>query len=409
LASSVAQPASAHTRHTPAPKTDVNFAFGGATTGAANATAAFAPELDAAVRAAGLELVGLETTLELALQTLDGVDGARDVFWVWAGLNNYLIGGLDPTVAPGQLVAAMESLYAELGARLFVVPNLFRGGMLPLAAALPPGAADGLSALTAAHNAVLASALAGFAATHPDATVVPVDVAAIFASFAANPTFTNLTESCVDVALPQGLGCEGWLFFDTVHPTSAAMAYVAQAAADATVAARHGAPVRRVVTIGDKQSDTGMFYDTALRSVGQGFPPSPPFYAGRFADGPNALDQYEALIAPAYPTTFFAQPKRATLVAEDLGHGLLARGSLALQGEVYVRRSLDAGGAAFARLRLGRERCYYTEVAAGQPLELWFCSGGLGRGDRVATDEVELMAWGVADAPIAVDLFYRES
>ena len=239
------------------------------------------------MQAVGLELIGLDDELIFAAQTLDDVDPYADVFWVWVGLNDYLAGETDPTRAPLRIVDALGTLYDKVGARVFVVPNLFRSGMIPLAQTLPPGAAAGLDALSAAHNAVLAAGLAEFAATHPDALVIPIDVYSIFEGFAVDPEFSNTTDSCVDVGLPTGESCDGWLFFDTVHPTTAAMNHVATTAAEATLAALDGAPVRRVITLGDSFSDTGMFFDTILRATGVGFPPVPPFYDGRLAMDPT--------------------------------------------------------------------------------------------------------------------------
>ncbi len=398
---------SAATAHyaAPAPKTDVNYAFGGASTGTINATALFAPELDAAVGAIGLDLIGLDVGLELAVQTLDRVDSQTDVFWVWAGLNDYLAGGADPTIAPARIVAALETLYDRVNARIFVVPNLFRAGMIPLAQTLPPGADAGLDALTAGHNAALAGGLAAFAATHPDAIVVPVDVYAIFEAFLLDPAFTNVTDSCVDVSLPTGGNCDGWLFFDTVHPTSAAMGYVATAAATALAAVVDG-PVRRVITIGDSFSDTGMFFDTIERATGTGFPPAPPFYLGRFADGPNVLDQFETLVGVATETSRFSQPLRAPLDADAHPHLNMAIGELDVSGEVFVRRSIDAGDARFATLHLGATACLYGPQANSGELGLWGCTGGVRLGERVQTTSALLVAWGFTGESISLDLFY---
>lgn len=386
-----------------APKLDVNYAFGGATTGEVNATGQFLPDLAAAVQAIGLELFGLDFELELAIQTLDRVNSQADIFWVWAGLNDYLAGSQDPTVAPARLIGVLEALYERSGARIFVVPNLFRAGMIPLAQTLPPGAAEGLDALSGAHNAILAGSLQAFAAAHPDATVIPVDVFSIFEGFAGNPEFTNLTDSCVDVGLPAGDDCDGWLFFDTVHPTSAAMGYVATAAADATTAALDGAPVRRVITIGDSFSDTGMFFDTVERTTGAGFPASPPFFDGRFADGPNALDQFETLVGARYLTSRFAQPFREALVAEVIPGYRLAFGEIELDGEVFVRRSIT-GNASFAALYLGAARCLYRQ-GANERLELRSCTRGVRAGDRIETDLATLVVWGT-DEDVATELFY---
>ncbi|MFT7578912.1 MAG: hypothetical protein ACI9MR_000574 [Myxococcota bacterium] len=195
-------------------------------------------------------------------------------------------------------------------------------------------------------------------------------------------------------------------FFDTVHPTAAAVSYVASAAADATRQALGNVSLRRVITVGDSFSDTGMFFDTATRAAGAGFPPAPRFYEGRFSDGPNVLDQYEAPIDAESSTSRFAQPLTVTLVADGDSNWRIARSTIDLSGEVFVRPTIDAGDAHFACLRLGSTRGLYTHEGTSTELELWFCAHGVRAGDRVDTSAAGLTALGFSGDSISVDLFY---
>jgi phospholipase/lecithinase/hemolysin len=387
---------------------EVNFAFGGAQTGSGNTAAVLAPGLGHAVGWAGLELLGLEQQLHLLQATVLDVDPEGDLFWIFAGTNDYLAGQRDPAVAPARLREAMNTLYDEQGARRFVVPNLFALGNVPLFQGFPRVVRRGLNARIREHNRVLADELASFEAEHPDAWVASVDSHAVFESLVSNPFFTNLTDSCVDSALAEGRDCTGWVYLDKIHSTSAAMASLAEAAAAAITECMDVSRIRRIITLGDSLSDTGAFQDTGLRATGVAFLPAPTYFADRFADGPNLLDQVEELLELPVRTSFFAQPYQATLSttpAEPWAPFLT--GQLELVGSVFVPGSIDARGQGFIVLGFGRQYCEYV-APRWRPHHYGFvgCTDGTEAGDRIDTNYITIFARRTSRERIKVTLLY---
>ena len=350
-----------------APRADVDFAVGGATTNSFNATDAFAaqdPNLAALlglVRASGLDLIGLEQQLDFAAATLNDVEPEKDLFWVYAGTNNYLAGGTDPAVAAGELGAALERLYAEVGARRFVVPNLPPLGNLPVFAAFPQGARDGLNMLTAGHNATLGAVLDGFRASHPDTEVIPVDVFSEFLAHAASGDYADVINSCQSVIPAADLTtpnvCDSFLYLDSVHPASSSWAPVAKAVADAVSSgqvdgistrgaefgkkSKKAKKVRRIITLGDSFSDLGSLSDTFTRALPFPFAfPPPPFTEGRFTEAENVVQQTEERLGTKVRSTFFAQPFSTTETVAITGENTL----LSMTGSVIVPKQLTVVG-----------------------------------------------------------------
>lgn len=354
-------------------RTDVNFAVGGAATNSTNATDTFAifneelAGIIALLRTSGLDLIGLQQQLDFATATLNDVSSQLDVFWVYAGTNNYLSGLLTGTLpAPaepaGEIGAALERLYSEVGARRFVVPNLPNIADLPLVSQNPAlaGFLGPLTQLTVDHNTALAAEIADFVAAHPDVEVVSPDVFEIFQDHKDSGEFANTTQACSEVKAGEDLEdpatCEGFLYLDTVHPRSSSWAPVA-AAIDEDLSNQR---VRRIITVGDSFSDLGSLSDTFNR--GLPFPfvfPQPPFTEGRFTEAENVIQQFEELRRVPVRSTFFAQPLRTT---ETLGQ-TSAETTLAMSGSVIVPKQLSATGA---------EDCTYISLDFGDNLFCWF-------------------------------------
>lgn len=431
------------------PRADVNFAFGGATTHSGNAIEAFAAQdptlaqLIAGIRAGGLDVIGVTQQLEFATSTLNDVDSEHDLFWVYAGTNNFLeadwvtfllSGGtaplpLDPAQGPAELAAAMETLYMESGARRFVVPNLPSMGDLPLYGANGPfgpfGTAltDLLDSLTQAHNAALAGALAGFQAAHPDVSVTTVDVYSIFKGVAASGAFPVTDLGCdtfYNVVLndpaalnfyydpsngPEFTGgpCAGFMYLDIVHPSSLVWAPVAQAIADGLAGEDD---VDRIITIGDSFSDIGSESDTFVRTLGFPFPPAP-FTAGRFTEGSNVVQQVEALVAVETASAPFAQPLRSS-------ETFTQKGNAATTGSVYVPKKLSGSAAPFLNTVTlvfetnsgqgwfpNKTLCFYNHDG-DQSFDLTWCSDGVEGGDLIetASTKVKFFKWFVDEVTI---------
>jgi outer membrane lipase/esterase len=82
----------------------------------------------------------------------------------------------------------------------------------------------GLSALSAAYNGGLAQLLAALDTSFDPLGIdlLSFDTAAFFADITANPAafgLTNVTDSCLFTA---PAACSNYLYFDNVHPTTAA-------------------------------------------------------------------------------------------------------------------------------------------------------------------------------------------
>jgi phospholipase/lecithinase/hemolysin len=208
------------------PATD--FAFGGATTGAQNT---FVPGLP-----------GLQQQITGFTQSTPIAD-PNALYIVWAGANDYLGGAstldpLQPVQQPvANLVGAAQAL-AGVGAQTIVLANLPNLGQLP-----GTQGHTQLTALSAAHDAVLAQAIQQLAQTEPSVQVIPFDVAALFSDAIAQPNnygFTNVTDACL-LTLCQTP--DTYLFWDSIHPTTAGHERIAEAAATTIVTAGRAAGV----------------------------------------------------------------------------------------------------------------------------------------------------------------------
>lgn len=374
---------------------DVNFAFGGATTNNANALDTFALQQPtiadwlSGIREKGLDVIGLKQQLDFAVATINDVDGERDLFWVYAGFNNYLAGEQNPSVAPAEIGNALRRLYQELGARRFVVPGLYAVGDIPLFAAAPQSTKDYLNWLTGEHNRILNEEVVEFLAEYRDASVIFVDVYSVLEAYKNGSEFTEVTIGC-DMALPpeklaQPDACAGFLYLDIVHASSAAWRPVAQAVSDALV----GTEVDRIITLGDSFSDLGSLSDTFERAVGFAFPFAP-FTQGRFTEAENVVQQVEQLIGVLQPSSPFSQPL--------ISSGTYTRSArIADLGSVYIPKQLkgDAkrdNASVFLVLRTDHcpVHCSYQYDGEGT-FGLKWCSGGVSGGDLVDAKGVIVM------------------
>jgi lysophospholipase L1-like esterase len=387
----------------PEPRVDVNFAVAGATTGTLNLVDVFEPGTTAVIRAAGLDTGGIQQQLDLAFQTLFDVDGAQDVFFVAAGANDYLAGTRDPSLPSARIGAALEALYQRFGARTFIVPNLLPLGFFPVLRTRPPEQAAGLNILTVLHNQALATMLAQFSAAHPDAVVVSVDFYSVFLGLLGS--YSDITSSCVEDRLPFALSCDGLLFFDSLHLETGANAAFGAAAASRFRTVAGPRAVRRIITFGDSLSDSGAFFDTTRRATGAGVPPSPPYFMGRFSNGPIGIDVIEWLLGVEAPSSFFSQPFRATIVALP-SSGKHQEGGLELRATVFVPDIIGASGSGRIHLDLGQVHCVYSGNGAGFLLES--CSKQARAGSRIPVEEVTVKATTSTQDPVTVHLLYYE-
>lgn len=181
-----------------------------------------------------LAQTGIQRQIERYASQHPTVPSAFDtLFMVWGGPNDVFLGaetiGADPSVyIPSALndLASDLLMLAGMGAQHILVPGMADLGLTPEARALGPAGMAGLSALSAAYNGGLTQMLGflGQALAPLDVDFYGFDTAGFFSRVTSDPSafgFTNTTDACLFAggALPN---CSGYLYFDNVHPTTAA-------------------------------------------------------------------------------------------------------------------------------------------------------------------------------------------
>lgn len=183
---------------------DTNFAFGGATTGGSKGT-----------------YEGLLGQVHRFTATNSSAN-PNALYILWAGANDYLSGATDSTAPINNLVMAVKSL-SKVGAKNILVVNLPDLGKLP--ATRTSQRSDLLNNLTQKHNSELAAALNDLRQElGSDINIIYLDVDSRFNQVINEPEkfgFTNVTNPCLtNVSI-----CDNpneYLFWDDIHPTTAA-------------------------------------------------------------------------------------------------------------------------------------------------------------------------------------------
>jgi phospholipase/lecithinase/hemolysin len=189
-----------------------DFAFGGATTGVGNIGDGGTPTSFGA-----LHLPGMETELAASAGLVPPATIPSSLFIVWGGADDFE-SLLNPTVGQSQTAAQsaatnIDGIVAALqmeGATNILVPNLPNLGSTP--------EFNGNAAAIAYSN----SFDAALGATLPSGATL-FDTDALFNSILTTPGaygFTDTTTPCISAAANPA--CTGYLFFDDIHPTTAA-------------------------------------------------------------------------------------------------------------------------------------------------------------------------------------------
>lgn len=152
--------------------------------------------------------------------------GTNPLVVAWFGGND-LLNAADASAignAVTQIANGVTSLASTFGLTRFVLPGLPDLGLIPRNVGNPIASAMA----TFASNA-FNTALQGFVGTANASglDVTYLDVNAIFGDILANPLdfgFTDVTGSCLGGAI----SCDGFLFWDDIHPTAAAHAIIAE-------------------------------------------------------------------------------------------------------------------------------------------------------------------------------------
>jgi outer membrane lipase/esterase len=170
---------------------------------------------------------------------LDEVDPAA-LYVLWGGANDIrdaLMTETDPFAeaqeAVEELAAAIEDL-SDQGAIYFLVPNLPDLGLTPESRARGEDEVARATAVSRAFNTALTAALDTLEAQH-NIVITRLETFDRLREAVANPAafgFTNVSEPCLDGdPFTGGTPCANpteYLFWDTIHPTTAAHATLAE-------------------------------------------------------------------------------------------------------------------------------------------------------------------------------------
>jgi phospholipase/lecithinase/hemolysin len=189
-----------------------NFAYGGATTGSN-----------------GNSLVpGLLTQIQSFTQTHQQTN-PNALYVLWAGANDYLQGVSSATVPVENVTGGIASL-AGVGAKKILVANLPDLGQLP--ATRTSANSKNLNALTQAHNQGLRRSLKLLSQQYSDLQIVTLDANRLYRDAITNPAafgFTNVISACLSGSRACG-NPDQFLFWDGIHPTTAAHRILGEAA-----------------------------------------------------------------------------------------------------------------------------------------------------------------------------------
>ena len=197
-----------------------NFAYGGSTTGSDSPSET--------LRERNALVPGLLTQVQSFTQTHQQTN-PNALYVVWAGANDYLQGESGATIPVENVKRAIASL-AGVGVKKILVANLPDLGQLPATRTRPNSAS--LSALTQAHNQGLRRALKLLSQQYSTLQIVTLDANALYREAMTNPAafgFTNVISAC----LSGSRVCDNpdqFLFWDGIHPTTAAHRILGEAA-----------------------------------------------------------------------------------------------------------------------------------------------------------------------------------
>jgi phospholipase/lecithinase/hemolysin len=195
----------------------INFAFGGATTRTAPAGAP--PDLQQQVR--------FFTSLMPAGETAD----PNALYLIWIGSNDYLQGIASDADRPLENLSAAINTLIQSGARQILVVNLPNLGLLPATRNTAETAT--LDRLSADYNTQLAALIQDLnQSIGSPLTIAMLDAEALFRQARQGELgFANATDACFNP--DTGAICAnpaGYLFWDGIHPTTAAHDRLATAA-----------------------------------------------------------------------------------------------------------------------------------------------------------------------------------
>jgi phospholipase/lecithinase/hemolysin len=210
-----------------------NYSWLGAGTGYNNAW-----DLDGPT---GVDFWGLSDEIDYFLTASGGMADPNALYVVWAGPNDFL-SITDPTQIPGAIangvnnIATAVATLNSIGAQHFLVPNMPDLGLTPRASM--SGLVDSLSDLTTAYNGSLDLALMSLGLD-----IITADTAGLMRDIVADPFMyglTNASDACFNELVLYAGGIpdvcsdpQNYLFWDTLHPTTAGHSLMANLFAEA--------------------------------------------------------------------------------------------------------------------------------------------------------------------------------
>lgn len=204
-----------------------NFAVGGATTGLQNYNFEVSSPFPLPQT---LEQTGTLAQVAGFVTGAPAFDPASSLFMLWAAPNDFFLAltqGTDLFAAASTAVSNLITsigLLASVGATDFLIPNMPNLAQTPFGLSQGEDERAALELLSSGFNDALASALdlarAGLIPGLPAGLeLIAFDTAAFLDEIISDPArfgFIDVTTPCI--LLPTG--CEGFLFFDSVHPTT---------------------------------------------------------------------------------------------------------------------------------------------------------------------------------------------
>ena len=205
---------------------ETNLAYGGALSGELQIGST------AAVQAPSV-LSQVQTFVADSLANSDRLD-EKALYIIWVGANDYLSGQQrDPSVPVANIRRAV-SILNQAGAKNFLLVNLPKLGDLPLfrRAGTPAAAASALNNLSIQHNEALAETVANLNQSET-IKVQLLDVDSLYDSAIAQALGPiDTTDACtlVPTCVADPGTQNSYLFWDSIHPTTAAHRIIANSA-----------------------------------------------------------------------------------------------------------------------------------------------------------------------------------
>jgi thermolabile hemolysin len=203
-----------------------HLAYGGATTGITNTRA---ENLTYPANLVPNLLNQIQTVVQPYEQSNQSMN-ADALYILWVGANDYLQGSTTTVTPIANLNEAIHSLIT-VGARRLLIANLPDLGQLP--ATRNTANSEALSTLTQQHNQELERSLINLTQEQFELQIAFLNVSRLYQEVITAPQqfgFTNAVNACLGSS--EG-GCENpdrFLFWDGIHPTTAAHRHLSDAA-----------------------------------------------------------------------------------------------------------------------------------------------------------------------------------